>query len=96
MLCRDIVSVDCDNHAMWTEALCEQHTNFILLQRICIHKTVIYKSAIGKYLCCLSPISQPNHIWRLYLQMPLFNISVSFYENGWIVQHGIEGGCDLR
>lgn len=63
MLCKDIVAADCDDHARYTDALCQQHTIFILMQKICIRNAVIYTFAVGQDLCCLSPISQTNHIW---------------------------------
>lgn len=62
ILCRDLVAVDCDSHARYTDALCDQHTIFILMQIICIRNTVIYTFVVGPDLCCLSPNSQPNHI----------------------------------
>jgi len=62
MLCKDIVAVNCDNHARYTDAMCDQHEIFIIMQIICIHNTVISTFAGGLDLCCLSPISQPKHI----------------------------------
>ena len=63
MLCKVIAAADCDNHARYTDALCDQHTIFIFMQIICIRNTVIYTFVVGQDLFCLSPISQPNHIW---------------------------------
>jgi hypothetical protein len=48
MLCKDMVTVDCDNHARYTDALCDQHTIFIFMQIICIRNTVIYTFAVGQ------------------------------------------------